>query len=254
MTTDVGDPTGYVRGRLEEACQAIELDVDAEWHHLQGRIAREGAVVGGWSPPANPIHSPAGRFGRYGPALLAAVAAALLVTVAARPVTVRIVVDTVVSARDAMLGRADPPPVIVEATTTTVPPTTTTMPPTTTTTPPPPATTVAPTTVETAPAIGDDPAHEAIVNGDEYRLTIRRVHEQLNDAIGYSSFRPENYGALAGSDQLIESLLGQRPEFDLELRNVIGHLRQAQRASDRNAASAAHSIISSIETRLAAEG
>lgn len=251
MTDDFDDPTGFVRRRLEEAGSEITVDVDAEWVHLQDRIRRDREATGGWEPPPSP--PPPGPSTRFGSSIVAVAALLVVLVLATRPVTVRIVVDGVASARDAVLGRTEPPPVTLEMPTTaptvTAPVPTTTAPPPTTTTTFPPTTTTAP--APAAPAIGSDPAHGAITSGDDYRLTIRRVHNQINAAIGYGN---RNFAALEGSDARIESVLGVRPEFDAQLRDVIGHLRQAQRAEDRNAASAAHTIIESIEARLAAEG
>jgi hypothetical protein len=93
-----------------------------------------------------------------------------------------------------------------------------------------------------------DLAHAPILDGDQYRLTLRQVHEQLNAAIGFGR---EDYVQLEGADTLLEGLLGQRTEYDAELRDTIGHLRQAMRAQDRRAASAAHTIIDRIQRETA---
>ena len=81
-------------------------------------------------------------------------------------------------------------------------------------------------------------------------MTLRQVHEQLNAAIGFGR---SNYAALEGADDRIETLLGQDPQYDARLRDVIGHIRQARTFSDRNAASAAHTIIEELERSLAAD-
>lgn len=257
--TDFDDPTGSVRQRLVEAAASVVVDVDREWRHLQDRIERERAETAAWEPappaPSAPAERRLGHWSRIAPPVAAIAAALLVVVLATRPVTVRVVVDGVASARDAVLGRDDRPPVVVEVPTTPPPaPTTVPAPVTTAPAPPPPPPPPPPTTTApppAPPAAGTDTAHAPIVNGDEYRLTIRRVHDQINAAIGYGR---QDYGALEGSDARIEGLLGERPEFDPQLRDTIGHLRQAQRAQDRNAASAAHTIIESIERRLAEEG
>ncbi|MDQ3107498.1 MAG: hypothetical protein M3Q68_06790, partial [Actinomycetota bacterium] len=115
-----------------------------------------------------------------------------------------------------------------------------------TTSPPSPP----PTTLPVAAPPSTDLAHSPILDGSEYRLTLRRVHDQLNQAIGFGQ---TEYEALAGSDRLVEELLGQQPRFDAQLRDTIGHLRQAQRARDRAAASQAHTIIDGLQKQLASE-
>ncbi len=130
--------------------------------------------------------------------------------------------------------------------------------PTTTTSPPLPPPTTCPrvtppptTTPPPTPAPAADPGHGELAHGTTFERDIRQVHIQLNEAIG---FQRSNYDALAGAPELVESLLGQRPEYDPRLRDTLGHLRQAVGAHDRNAASAAHTIIYGIEKELGTAG
>lgn len=230
-----------VREALLFDASMIEVDVEVEWRRLVERIEREDHELAA-------IHAadPAPRLRRWFPvgSLVAVAAIVLLLVLLAGPLLVRVSINTVRFVGEAIEDSGSPPattepPVVAPPTTAPVPSPTvlpTTAPPIALPGPPPPST--APT----------DLAHAPILDGNEYRLTLRRVHDQLNAAIGYGR---TDYGALAGSEDLVASLLGQQPQFDAELRDTIGHLRQAQRASDRRAASAAHTIIDRIQKQLA---
>ena len=234
-----------VRDWLRRAADEVDVDVDVEWVRLVDRLEREARELEGM-PAATPGVAPAAPRPAVSPRVvgLVAVAAVVVALLAlAGPVLVRTSVTLVRLVQDV----TEPPPTDAApptvVTTAPVPPSTLPPPP-----PPPPTTTPPPTVPTTAPAASTDLAHAPIVDGDAYRLAVRRVHNQLNAAIGFGR---SDYAALEGADAIVEGLLGQRPQFDADLRDTIGHLRQAMRAQDRNAASAAHTIIEGIERALA---
>ena len=259
MTTvredDLFDP--LVAACLQRAAEDVPVNIEVEWVRLVDRLAREAEELATIAADGDAAPAPARRARQWSAGPLLAVAAVVLVLlVIAGPVFVRTTVTVarfvqeVVDAPEPSSTESDP-----SATTTTSPPPTAppstfavVPPPTPTPTSPPPSpTTTAPPTTPTTPP-GTDLAHAPIRDGNEYRLTLRRVHEQLNDAIGFGR---SDYAALEGADGLVESMLGQRAEYDARLRDVIGHIRQARNFSDRNAASAAHTIIEEIERELA---
>ena len=233
-----------VREALRFDASMIEVDVEVEWRRLVERIEREADELAAIDT-AGASASPAARWFAVGP-LVAIAAIVFLLVLLAGPLLVRVSINTVRFVGEAIEDPEVPPattvppavapPTTAPAPSPSVPPTT--APPVALPPPPPPPPTTAPS----------DLAHAPILDGNEYRLTLRRVHDQLNAAIGYGR---TDYGALAGSEDLVASLLGQQPQFDAELRDTIGHLRQAQRASDRRAASAAHTIIDRIQKQLA---
>ena len=94
-----------------------------------------------------------------------------------------------------------------------------------------------------------DPAHDPVPEGDSYRQDLRRVHDQLNAAIGHGR---RDLDRLAGADRVLGDLLGQRPELDDQLRETITQLRRAEDNDDRGAASRAHTLIEDLEVKAAA--
>ena len=237
---------------LRRAAADVEVDIEVEWLRLVDRLQREASELAAIDGPeavsaASPSPAPRRTWQSTGP-LLAVAAVVLVLLVIGAPVFVHTTVTVARLVQDVV----DPPaPTIPEATTTTMPTNPPTFapvpPPTPTPTSPPPPPTTAPPPVTTAPA-QTDLAHAPIRDGNEYRLTVRQVHEQLNAAIGFGR---SDYAALDGADDRVESLLGRQPQYDARLRDVIGHIRQARNFSDRNAASAAHTIVEEIERELA---
>ncbi len=216
-----------------QASERIPVDVDDGWNRLVGQLELTD------SPRQRAI-----------PRLLLIAAAAAVLLLAARPVVVSGTLATydyvreVVGIETTTTLRSEAPTTVAP---TTVPgtmaaPTTTSAPPPPS--PPPPTTPPTTTTTTTAPVSS---GHRELIDGTAYERDIRQVHIQLNDAIGYEQ---KNYGALVGADDIVEGLLGQRPEFDTRLRDTIGHLREAQKNSNRDAASQAHTIIETIEKEL----
>ncbi len=245
MNNDWDEDDHEVRAQLLLAADNIAVDVDVEWAQLVDVLAGERAVLASL-PRTQSL--PRFRLGR--PLLVAA--AIVIVLLALRPTIVEVAVtvadrlaETVGLAPEEDAGLAPLPPSTTIRPVILLPPTTVPQPPPTTIPPPPPL-----TTLPVAAPPSTDLAHSPILDGNEYRLTLRRVHDQLNQAIGFGR---TNYEALAGSDRLVEDLLGQQPRFDSQLRDTIGHLRQAQRARDRAAASQAHTIIDGVQKQLATE-
>lgn len=93
-----------------------------------------------------------------------------------------------------------------------------------------------------------DTAHDPVPASDTYRQDLRRVHLQLNAAIGHGRRDLER---LAGADRVLEDLLGERTELDDELRETIAQLRRAEESNDRGAASRAHTLIEDLERKAA---
>jgi len=226
-----------VADEISKLAERIHVDVDAEWDRLAATLITAD------SPRMRTL-----------PRVLLVAAAIAVLLLTARPVIVSGTLATyhyvrkVVGIETPTTLRTQAPPVLSTTLTTTVAPiivapTTTTTPATTTTAAPATTTTTAPAAVTAG--------HSELIDGTEYERAIRQVHIQLNNAIGYQRL---NFASLDGADDLVESLLGQRRDFDSRLRDTIGHLREAQRASNRDAASNAHTIISSIEQELGTAG
>ena len=237
---------------LQRAADDVPVNIEVEWVRLVDRLGREAEELATISDvDAAPARERRTRVWSAGP-LLAVAAVIIVLLVIAGPVFVRTTVTVARFVQEVVEPSSpDPDPQATTTTRSTAPPTTFALvpPPTPTpTSPPPPPTTTAPPPPPTTAPAATDLAHAPIRDGSEYRLTLRRVHEQINDAIGFGR---TDYEALDGADGLVESMLGQRPEYDARLRDVIGHLRQARNFSDRNAASAAHTIVEEIERELA---
>ena len=212
------------RDDLARALNAsIPVDVDAEWEQLQRSI--RPVVV-----PARPSRLP----------WLVAVAALVVAILAlARPVALEVrianAVRDLVGIEQPVLPTTPPP----APTTTAAPPTTQPAPTTTTEIPPPPETTT------TLP----DVSHKPILDDDAYRETLREVHIQLNNAVGWEQ---TNLDALDGSAELLEGLRGQDPELDGLLGMAIQLVRWAHEDGDRDAAVSAHRLVAEMENRRAA--
>ena len=221
-TDDLFDPA--VAAWLASAAAEIDVDLEREWVRLVDRIREETEErADADRNRREDLGDPDRVRGRGAAWRLLAVAAVVLALLA---LTGPLVVRTSVTIVNFVQEVVEPPV-------------------TTTTTFQRPSATSAP---QTSTASTTDLAHAPILDGDQYRLTLRQVHEQLNAAIGFGR---EDYAQLEGADALLEGLLGQRTEYDAELRDTIGHLRQAMRAHDRRAASAAHTIIDRIQRETA---
>lgn len=92
-----------------------------------------------------------------------------------------------------------------------------------------------------------DPAHDPVQQDDTYHRELRRVHDRLNGVV----FGGDRIQRLEGAEEVLEDLLGERPELDDELRRAISQLRQAVEEQDRGSAADAHSTIEGLERKAA---
>lgn len=207
-----------------QTAERLPVDVDAAWARLCEQLERE------------PARAPRALTRLL---LIAAAIAALLLV--GRPVVISGALATVHFVKE-VVG--------LETIPTTAPPTTTTTAPPTTTTTGPPTTTVSitavpPTTTTTTAPVSA--GHSELINGTDFERSVRQVHIQLNEAIG---FQARDFGALQGSPELVESLIGLQPQYDPRLRDLLGNLREAIRNNNFDAAKAAHRIVHGIEVDL----
>lgn len=94
---------------------------------------------------------------------------------------------------------------------------------------------------------GGDAGHAEIDEDNGYWVTIRSVHEQLNEAIGYGRWEPDK---LDGADGRLDAIVDGHPEFQDDVRSAAWLIRRARQANDRQPASDAHGIIEDIEKEL----
>jgi uncharacterized caspase-like protein len=95
---------------------------------------------------------------------------------------------------------------------------------------------------------GGGGGHAEIDEDNGYWVMVRSVHKQLNDAIGYGRWEPDELDGAAGR---LDGIVDAYPEFQEEVRSAAQLIRRAQQADDRLPASEAHSIIEEIERELA---
>ena len=215
----VPDPAVQVRvQRLADGLD-LDLDIDAEWERLVARLEDE---------KRRPI----------APRLLLVAAAVLFLVFVARPVVVtgaqaaiRYVVDKVDETILSTIDDVAPQPTV-----------------TSTTMRAPEPLDLAPPVPTTTPPVTEPDAHGVVPAGDEYRLTVRAVHEQINDAVGFGRWDPD---ALQGAPELLESIVDQDPELEDEVRTAIELLRRAIAGPDKDAAIYAHRVIEEIERQRA---
>lgn len=90
-------------------------------------------------------------------------------------------------------------------------------------------------------------SHDRIDEDNEYWVSIRAVHEQLNDAVGWKQWEPEE---LDGADDRLLETIGAEPEFEEQVRSAAKLIRVAADEDNRDAAVDAHRIIEDIERGL----
>lgn len=100
---------------------------------------------------------------------------------------------------------------------------------------------------ERIPGLGGGGVHEPIDESNDYWVAIRSVHEQLNDAVGYERWEPEE---LDGAAAKLDDLADADPEFQDEVRSAARLVRTAQAEHDRDTAVRAHRLIEEIERGL----
>ena len=94
---------------------------------------------------------------------------------------------------------------------------------------------------------GGGGGHAEIDESNDYWVAIRSVHEQLNDAVGYDRWEPDE---LDGAAAKLDDLAGADSEFEDDVRSAARLIRTAEAAGDRDAAVDAHRLIQQIEREL----
>jgi hypothetical protein len=90
-------------------------------------------------------------------------------------------------------------------------------------------------------------SHDRIDEDNEYWVSIRAVHEQLNDAVGWKQWEPEE---LDGANDRLLEIIGAEPEFEEQVRSAAQLIRGAADEDNRDPAVDAHRIIEDIERGL----
>lgn len=90
-------------------------------------------------------------------------------------------------------------------------------------------------------------SHDRIDKDNEYWVSIRAVHEQLNGAVGWKQWEPEE---LDGADDRLLEIIGAEPEFEEQVRSAAQLVRAAADEDNRDPAVDAHRIIEDIERGL----
>lgn len=94
---------------------------------------------------------------------------------------------------------------------------------------------------------GGGGAHGKIDKDNDYWVGIRKVHRQLNDAVGYERWNPDK---LKGAAVLLDGLADNEPEFKQQVLDAAKLVRRAQAANDEQAAREAHTVIQEIDKAL----
>lgn len=90
-------------------------------------------------------------------------------------------------------------------------------------------------------------SHDRIDEDNEYWVSIRAVHEQLNDAVGWKQWEPDE---LDGADDRLLDIIDAEPEFEEQVRSAAQLIRAAANKDNRDPAVDAHRIIEDIERGL----
>ncbi len=94
---------------------------------------------------------------------------------------------------------------------------------------------------------GRSTAHGPVDEDDEYAVAVRSVHEQLNEAVGWDEWDPEE---LEGADAQLLEVASDEPELEERARAAAALIRSAREGGDRDDAVQAHRIVEDIERRL----
>lgn len=89
--------------------------------------------------------------------------------------------------------------------------------------------------------------HGTIDRNNPYWVTVRSVHDQLNEAVGYNRWEPD---ALDGAAERLEGIADADPEFEDEVRSAALLIRTAHADEDYDAAVRAHRLVQDIEKGL----
>lgn len=94
---------------------------------------------------------------------------------------------------------------------------------------------------------GRSSAHGPVDEGDWYAVAVRSVHEQLNEAVGWDEWNPDE---LEGADTQLLEVASDEPELEEQARAAAALIRSARDDGNRDDAVEAHRIIEDIERRL----
>ncbi len=94
---------------------------------------------------------------------------------------------------------------------------------------------------------GPGGTHGKIDRNNRYWVTVRSVHEQLNEAVGYGRRRLD---ALDGAAERLDGIADADPEFEDEVRSAADLIRTAHADGDYDAAVQAHRLVEDIEKGL----
>lgn len=94
---------------------------------------------------------------------------------------------------------------------------------------------------------GRSSAHGPVDEGDQYAVAVRSVHQQLNEAVGWDEWDPDE---LEGADARLLEVASDEPELEERARAAAALIRSARESGDRGDAVQAHRIVEDIERRL----
>lgn len=94
---------------------------------------------------------------------------------------------------------------------------------------------------------GRSSAHGPVDEDDEYAVAVRSVHQQLNKAVGWEEWDPDE---LEDADARLLEVASDVPELEERARAAAALIRSARESRNRDDAVQAHRIVEDIETRL----
>lgn len=94
---------------------------------------------------------------------------------------------------------------------------------------------------------GRSTAHGPVDEDDEYAVAVRSVHQQLNEAVGWDEWDPDE---LEGADAQLLEVASDESELDERARAAAALIRTAREGGNRDDAVQAHRIVEDIERRL----
>ncbi len=94
---------------------------------------------------------------------------------------------------------------------------------------------------------GRSTAHGPVDEDDEYAVAVRSVHQQLNEAVGWDEWDPDE---LEGADARLLEAASDEPELEERARAAAALIRTARDDGNRDDAVQAHRIVEDIERRL----
>jgi hypothetical protein len=94
---------------------------------------------------------------------------------------------------------------------------------------------------------GRSSAHGPVDENDEYAVAVRSVHQQLNEAVGWDEWHPDE---LEGADARLLEAASDDPELEERARAAAALIRTAREDGNHDDAVEAHRIVEDIERRL----